>query len=169
MEQTHPTNILDDRRIKVLDLLLQKNQIPEYGEFNLQQLIEAIPADEYKKIFEQYPEFEALWRQVDMQKSLASFLVDNGLAKQVGSNLQLTIARGRDLMKQGSYDKLLEDERHITSEARRVSQLEMEADRTSHRQYKINMLIAFGTVAAAVYYILEILDGFFGFYPYHHH
>ena len=168
MDQTNG-NLMDDRRIKVLDFLLQKNQIPEYGEFNLEQLINAIPPDEYKKIFEQYPEFAEMWQQVDMQKSLTGFLIDNGLARQVGPNLQLTMARGRGLMRQGSYDKLLEDERQITSEARRVSHLEMEADRTSHRQYKINLLIALGTSIAALYYVLEILDGFFGFYAYHHH
>ena len=114
------------------------------------------------------PEFETVWRDVDIAKSLANFLVENGLAKQHGENLQLTGERGRDLQKQGSYSKLLEDERYITSEARRVSELELEANRMAHRQYKINALIAFGTCVAALYYLLEILNGFFGFYHHCH-
>jgi hypothetical protein len=164
----HESSILNDRRIRLLNFLLQKHSIPEYGEFNLRQLIESIPPEEYKRLFEQNPEFESLWQNVDMPSSLTNFLVENGLAKQNGENLQLTVARGRDLKKQGSYNKLLEDERYITNEARRVSELEFEADRTAHRQYKINVLIAIGTCIAALYYVLEILDGFFGFYAYHH-
>lgn len=169
MEHIQQGNILDDRRIKILNVLLEKHKIPEYEEFNLRELIAKIPEDEYNRIFEVHPEFEEIWRNVDMAESLTKFLVENGLAKQNGNQLQLTVTRGRDLQKQGSYSKLLEDERYITSEARRVSELEMEADRMSHRQYKINVLIAFGTCIAALYYLLEILDGFFGFYQYHHH
>jgi hypothetical protein len=168
MEQ-HNRNILDDRRIKVLNLLLQKQTIPEHGEFNLHNLLANISPEEYKKIIEENPEFEGLWKNVDMSKSLATFLTDNGFAKQKGDNLQLTKERGRDLKKLGSYGKLLEDERFITNEARRVSELELEADRVARRQYKINVLIALGTGMAAIYYLLEILDGFFGFYKYHHH
>ncbi len=168
MEQTERTNILDDRRIKLLNYLLQKNRIPEHEEFNLEKLITDIRPDEYNKIFGENPEFENVWQNVDMSKSLAGFLIENGLAKQHGENLQLTGVRGRDLQKQGSYGKLLEDERYITSEARRVSELELDANRMAHRQYQINALIAFGTCMAALYYLLEILNGFFGFYHYAH-
>ncbi|MDR3680740.1 MAG: hypothetical protein P4L41_12315 [Flavipsychrobacter sp.] len=161
-------SILDDRRIKLLNFLLQKNKIPRDGEFNIRELINNIPPDEYKKLFEENPEFEQMWNSVDMASSLSQFLVENGIARKEGDNLQLTVTRGRDLQKQGNYNKLLEDERYITSEARRVSELELEADRTAHRQFKINLVIAFGTAIAALYYILEILDGFFGFYKYHH-
>ena len=168
MEQTGEANILDDRRIKLLNFLLQRNKIPPDGEFNLQKLITDICPEEYDKLFVGTPEFEGVWRDVDMSKSLTNFLIENGLAKQHGENLQLTGMRGRDLQKQGSYGKLLEDERYITSEARRVSELELEANRMAHRQYKINALIAFGTCMAALYYLLEILNGFFGFYRYSH-
>jgi hypothetical protein len=166
MEQTERTNILDDRRIKLLNYLLQKNKIPQNDEFNLRKIIADIRPDEYDKLFAENPEFDDLWRDVDMPKSLTRFLIENGLAKRHGENLQLTGGRGRDLQKQGNYGKLLEDERHITNEARRVSELELEADRMAHRQYKINALIAFGTCIAALYYLLEILNGFFGFYHY---
>lgn len=166
MEQTGGPSILDDRRIKLLNFLLQKNKIPQDGEFNLGKLIADIQPGEYEQLFADNPDFEAVWRDVDMSKSLANFLVENGLAKRHGENLQLTGGRGRDLQKQGSYGKLLEDERYITNEARRVSELEMEAHRMAHRQYKINALIAFGTCIAALYYLLEILNGFFGFYRY---
>ena len=168
MEQTRASNILDDRRIKLLNYLLQKNKIPDKGEFDLRQLIADIRPEEYKKLFEENPEFESVWRDVDMSESLTNFLVDNDFAKQNGENLKLTGVRGRDLQEQGSYGKLLEDERYITNEARRVSELELEANRMAHRQYKINVLIAFGTCMAAVYYLLEILNGFFGFYHYSH-
>jgi hypothetical protein len=168
MEQIRATNILDDRRIKLLNYLLQKNKIPDKGAFDLRKLIADIQPDEFKELFAENPEFETIWRDVDMSKSLANFLVENDLAKQQGERLQLTGMRGQDLQKQGSYGKLLEDERHITNEARRVSELELEADRTAHRQYKINALIAFGTCMAALYYLLEILNGFFGFYHYSH-
>jgi len=168
MEKTLQTNILDDRRIKLLNFLLQENKIPVSGEFNLGKIIANIPPGQYKKVFAENPEFENVWQDIDMPKSLANFLTENGLAKQNGENLQLTIARGRDLQKQGSYGKLLEDERYITNEARRVSELELEADRMFHRQYKMNALIAFGTCIAALYYLLEILNGFFGFYHYPH-
>ena len=166
MEQTGATNILDDRRIKLLNYLLEKNKIPDKGAFDLRKLIADIKPDEYDKIFAENPEFEKVWEDVDMPKSLANFLIENDLAKKHGENLQLTGVRGQDLQKQGSYGKLLEDERYITNEARRVSELEMEADRMAHRQYKINVLIAFGTSIAALYYLLEILNGFFGFYHY---
>ncbi len=169
MEQPTQNNILDDRRIKLLNFLLQKHYIPEHDEFNLEDIIAKIPPEAYKNLFGKNPEFEQLWQHVDMPKSLTNFLLENGLARQKGENLQLTVARGRDLQRQGSYGKLLEDERYITSEARRVNELELEADRTAHRQYKINVLIAFGTSIAALYYLLEILDGFFGFYSFHHH
>jgi hypothetical protein len=168
MEQTEETNILDDRRIKLLNYLLKKNKIPEKGEFNLQKLLTDIRPDEYEKLFAGNPEFETVWRDVDMSRSLTNFLVENDLAKKQGENLQLTGTRGQDLQKQGSYSKLLEDERYITSEARRVSELELEANRMAHRQYKINALIAFGTCMAALYYLLEILNGFFGFYHFSH-
>ena len=168
MQQAAGTNILDDRRVKLLNYLLQKNKIPENGDFNLQHLIADIPPEEYKKLFTDNPEIESVWRDVDMSTSLGNFLVENGLARLNGENLQLTIDRGRDLQKQGSYVKLLEDERYITSEARRVSELELEANRMFRRQYKINTLIAFGTCIAALYYLLEILNGFFGFYRYTH-
>ena len=168
MEQTGRTNILDDRRIKLLNYLLQKNKIPRNGDFNLQKLIADIRPDEYDKLFAENPEFENVWQDVDMSKSLTNFLIENGLAKQHGENLELAGLRGRDLQKQGSYGKLLEDERNITNEARRVSELELEANKMSHRQYKINALIAFGTCMAALYYLLEILNGFFGFYHYAH-
>ena len=167
MEKNYSGNILDDRRIKVLDLLLRHHSIPEHGDFNLQQLIDALPPEEYRRLAED-PEFAQLWKNVDLPESLKKFLLDNNLAREQDGNLQLTVARGRDLKKQGSYGKLLEDERYITSEARRVSELEREADRMAHRQYKINVLIAAGTCIAALYYVLEILDGFFGFYRYHH-
>ena len=166
MDKEYQGNILDDRRVKVLNLLLQHQSIPD-GDFNLRDLIAALPPDEYKKLTDD-PEFAQLWKDVDMSQSLTRFLVDNGLANEHGDNLQLTEARGRDLKKQGSYGKLLEDERFITSEARRVNELELEADRMARRQYKINALIAFGTCVAALYYLLEILNGFFGFYRYHH-
>ena len=169
MEQNQHNTIPEDRRIKLLNFLLQKHSIPEYSEFNLEELISKIPPEDYKRIFDENPDFERMWQHVDMVDTLTHFLVENGLAKKKGDKLQLTINRGRDLQKQGSYGKLLEGERHIVDEARRVSELEIEADRTAHRQYKINVLIAFGTCMAAIYYILEILDGFFGFYPYHHH
>ena len=168
MEQTGDANILDDRRIKLLNFLLQKNKIPKNDEFDLRKLIADIQPEEYEKLFAENPEFETVWRDVDMSKSLANFLIENDLAKQHGENLQLTGVRGQDLQKQGSYSKLLEDERHITNEARRVSELELEANRMAHRQYKINALIAFGTCMAALYYLLEILNGFFGFYHYSH-
>jgi len=166
MEQTGKTNILDDRRIKLLNYLLQKNRIPQNEDFNLEELIADIRPEEYNKLFAENREFEGIWRDIDMPKSLEKFLIENGLAKHHGENLQLTGVRGRDLQKQGSYGKLLEDERYITNEARRVSELELEANRMSHRQYKINALIAFGTCMAALYYLLEILNGFFGFYHY---
>ena len=156
-----------DRRIKVLNLLLENQSIPDSGEFNLKELISRLPQDKYQKLVTD-PEFKEVWKDIDLSQSLSKFLTENGLAKQVGSNLQLTLSRGRDLKKQGSYGKLLEDERFITSEARRVSELELEADRVAHRQYKINVLIAFGTCIAALYYVLEILNGFFGFYRFHH-
>ena len=168
MAQNRDTNILDDRRIKLLNYLLQKNKIPREGKFNLGKLIADIRPGDYEKLFAENPEFETVWRDVDMSKSLANFLVDNDLAKQEGDNLQLTGVRGKDLQKQGSYGKLLEDERYITNEARRVSELELEAHRKARRQFKINALIAFGTCMAALYYLLEILNGFFGFYHYAH-
>ncbi len=168
MEQTGDANILDDRRIKLLNFLLQKNKIPQNGDFDLRKLIADIQPEEYEKLFAENPEFETVWRGVDMSKSLTNFLIENDLAKQHGENLQLTGVRGQDLQKQGSYGKLLEDERYITNEARRVSELELEANRMAHRQYKINALIAFGTCMAALYYLLEILNGFFGFYHYSH-
>ena len=147
---------------------MQKNKIPQNGDFDLRKLIADIQPEEYEKLFAENPEFETVWRDVDMSKSLANFLIENDLAKQHGENLQLTGVRGQDLQKQGSYGKLLEDERYITNEARRVSELELEANRMAHRQYKINALIAFGTCMAALYYLLEILNGFFGFYHYSH-
>jgi len=168
MEYQPQNSILDDRRIKLLNFLLQKNKIPQHGAFNIRDLIDNIPPDEYRKLFEENPEFEEMWQNVDMASSLSHFLIENGIAQQEGNNLYLTVNRGRDLQKQGNYNKLLEDERYITNEARRVSELELEADRTAHRQYKINVLIAFGTCIAALYYVLEILDGFLGFYKYHH-
>ena len=168
MEQPRETNILDDRRIKLLNYLLKKNKIPNEGEFNLRKLIAEIRPGEYEKLFAENPEFENVWHDIDMSKSLANFLIDNDLARQEGDNLQLTGVRGKDLQKQGSYSKLLEDERFITNEARRVSELELEAHRMAHRQFKINALIAFGTCMAALYYLLEILNGFFGFYHYAH-
>ncbi len=168
MEQIIQANILDDRRIKLLNFLLRENKIPLNGAFNLGKIIAGIPADEYQKLFTENPEFDSVWQNVDMAKSLSHFLIDNGLARQAGDDLQLTLLRGQDLQKQGNYGKLLEDERYITNEARRVSELEIEADRVQHRQYKINALIAFGTCIAALYYLLEILNGFFGFYRYRH-
>ncbi len=168
MENAVETNILDDRRIKLLNYLLQQDKIPERGEFNLRKIIENIPPEEYRKLFVDNPEFEEVWGGVDMSKSLAKFLTENGLAMQKGENLQLTIVRGKDLQKQGSYGKLLEDERFITNEARRVSELELEADRMFRRQYKMNTLIAIGTSIAGLYYLLEILNGFFGFYRFAH-
>ena len=168
MEHAGASNILDDRRIKLLNYLLQKNKIPQKGEFDLRQLIADIRPEEYRKLFAENPEFEAIWQDVDMSESLTNFLIDNDLAKHNGENLKLTGVRGKDLQEQGSYGKLLEDERYITNEARRVSELEMEAHRMAHRQYKINILIAFGTCMAAVYYLLEILNGFLGFYHYQH-
>lgn len=168
MEQLQ-TSILDDRRIKLLNYLLQQNKIPQNGDFDLEKIIANIPPEEYKQLFADNTEFESVWRDVDMPKSLSKFLVDNGLARwNSNNNLQLTIDRGKDLQKQGSYDKLLADERYITNEARRVSELELEADRMFRRQYKMNVLIATGTCIAALYYLLEILNNFFGFYPYHH-
>ena len=99
-----------------------------------------------------------------MPNSLTNFLLENDLAEKTGNNLHLTSERGRDLQKQGSYGKLLEDERFITNEARRVSELELEANKLFRRQYIINVVIAVGTGMAAIYYLLEILNGFFGFY-----
>jgi len=160
-------NILDDRRIKLLNFLLLHNQIPETGLFKVNELIASIPTEQYQKLFEQNPEFEEMWKNVDMGQSLTTFLIENGLAREVNGSLQLTIERGRDLRKQGSYGKLLADERFITSEARRVMELEAEADRMAHRQFKINAIIAAGTSIAAIYYLLEILDGFFGIYHFH--
>jgi len=168
MEKNGGTNILDDRRIKLLNYLLQKNKIPQKGEFDLRKLIAEIRPEEYERLFAENPEFESVWRGVDMSKSLSNFLVENDLATKEGEKLELTGARGQDLQRQGSYGKLLEDERYITSEARRVSELELEANQMAHRQYKINALIAFGTCMAALYYLLEILNGFFGFYHYSH-
>lgn len=168
MGNTSQNSILDDRRIKLLNYLLLKNKIPQNGEFNLPDIISKIPPEEYKKLFADNPEFESVWRDIDMTQSLSKFLIENGLAKQDGENLKLTIERGKDLQKQGSYAKLLEDERFITSEARRVSELELEAAMMFRRQYKINILIAFGTCIGALYYLLEILNSFFGIYRYHH-
>jgi len=168
MEQTPPLNIPDDRRIKLLNFLLKNHVMPAHGEFNLRDLISKIPADEYNRLFQDNKELDGIWQHIDMPGSLASFLVENDLAERHGDNLQWTEVRGRDLQKQGSYAKLLEDERHITSEARRVSELEIEANRMFRRQYKINVIIAIGTGMAALYYLLEILNGFFGFYRFAH-
>jgi hypothetical protein len=168
MEQTSQPNILDDRRIKLLNFLLKNHVIPEQGDFNLKDLITRIPVEEYNELFEDNKEFDAVWKNIDMPKSLASFLIENDLAKKHGDNLQLTESRGRDLQKQGSYGRLLADERHITSEARRVSELEIEANKIFRRQYKINLVIGIGTGVAALYYLLEILNGFLGFYHFAH-
>lgn len=138
------------------------------GDFNLKELIAKIPPEEYSKLFENNPEFEGVWKNIDMPNALTDFLVERDLAKRDGENLRLTDARGRYLQKQGSYGKLLEDERYITNEARRVSELELEADRMFCRQYKINVIIAIGTGMAALYYLMEILNGFLGFYRYTH-
>lgn len=166
MDQLPQPNILDDRRIKLLNFLLKNHVIPAHGDFNLKDLITKIPAEEYNKLFQDNKEFDGVWSNIDMPKSLAHFLIENGLARQHGDNLELTEDRGHDLQKQGSYEKLLEDERYITNEARRVSELEIEANRMFRRQYKINLFIALGTGIAALYYFLEILNGFFGFYHY---
>jgi hypothetical protein len=168
MEQAQQANILDDRRIKLLNFLLKKHNIPEHGDFNLRELIAQIPADEYSKLFEDNKQFDAVWKDVDMPGSLSNFLVDNDLATRHGDKLELTEERGRDLQKQGSYAKLLEDERHITNEARRVSGLELEANKMYRRQYITNLTIALGTGMAAIYYLLEILNRFLGFYRYRH-
>ena len=168
MESSPKPNILDDRRIKLLNFLLKKHEIPEHGDFNLYELIAKIPTEEYDGLFRDSKEFDGIWKQVDMSRSLASFLVENDLATQHGENLELTETRGRDLQKQGSYGKLLEDERYITNEARRVSGLELEAAKMFRRQYHINLFIAVGTGMAALYYLLEILNGFLGFYRYAH-
>lgn len=164
MNQKPQPNILDDRRIKLLNFLLKNHVIPEHGEFNLRDLVTRIPANEYNELFRDNDEFDGVWKNIDLPKSLANFLVENDLARKNGENLQLTEIRGRDLQKQGSYGKLLEDERYITNEARRVSELELEANKMFRRQYRINVVIALGTGMAALYYLLEILNGFFGFY-----
>ena len=78
------------------------------------------------------------------------------------------VLRGRALQKQGSHSKLLEDARHITSEARGVSELELEAQHMAYPHYKINALIAIGTCMALLYSLPEITNGFFGFYHYPH-
>lgn len=166
MDQSPQPNILDDRRIKLLNFLLKNHVIPEHGDFNLKDLITKIPAKEYNELFHDNKEFDGVWKNIDLPKSLTNFLIENDLAKEHGDNLQLTEARGRDLQKQGSYGKLLEDERFITNEARRVSELEIEANKMFRRQYITNMIIALGTGMAAIYYLLEILNGFFGFYHY---
>ena len=75
MEQTGDANILDDRRIKLLNFLLQKNKIPQNGDFDLRKLIADIQPEEYEKLFAENPEFETVWRDVDMSKSLANFLI----------------------------------------------------------------------------------------------
>lgn len=168
MNNATEPNILDDRRIKLLNFLLKNHVIPEQGDFNLKDLITKIPTEEYNELFKDSKEFEGVWKNIDMPKSLASFLLENNLAVKHGENLQLTEARGRDLQKQGSYGKLLEDERYITNEARRVSELEIEANKMFRRQYKINLIIAIGTAMAAIYYLLEILNGFWGFYSFSH-
>lgn len=168
MEHTPQPTILDDRRIKLLNFLLKNHEIPEHGDFNLRELITKIPAEEYKELFRNSNEFDNVWENIDMPKSLADFLIENDLARKTGENLELTTARGRDLQKQGSYGKLLEDERHITNEARRVSELEIEANKMFKRQYKINLVIAAGTAMAALYYLLAILNGFWGFYRFPH-
>ena len=164
MDQNPQPNILDDRRIKLLNFLLKNHIIPEHGDFNLTDLITKIPAEEYNELFRDNKEFDGVWKNIDMPKSLTSFLIENDLAKKQGEKLQLTEARGRDLQKQGSYGKLLEDERYITNEARRVTELEVEASKMFRRQYMINIIIALGTGMAAIYYLLEILNGFLGFY-----
>jgi len=161
-------SILDDRRIALLNFLLLNNKIPLNADFNIRDLIAAIPPDQYKKLFENNPEFEAIWKNVDMSQSLSKFLLEHDLAQKHGDNLRLTAERGSDLKRQGSYGKLLEDERFISSEARRITEMELEADRMFHRQFKMNVLIAIGTGMAALYYLLEILNGFFGFYKYPH-
>lgn len=166
--EANDSNILDDRRIKLLNFLLQNHDIPEQGDFNLRELIDRIPPEEYKKLFDGSHEFDAVWKNIDMPGSLTNFLVEHNLARPHGDNLQLTAERGRDLQKQGSYGKLLEDERYITSEARRVTELEMEANKMYRRQYLMNIIIALGTGMAALYYLLAILNGFFGFYRYPH-
>src|ERR1700761_1694073 len=131
MAELQQGNILDDRRIKLLNLLLKYHSIPERGDFNLADIIADLPTDEYRKLIED-PEFAQLWKDVDVPQSLRKFLIDNGLATEHGKNLELTLNRGRDLKKQGSYGKLLEDERYIASEARRVTELELEAHRMAH-------------------------------------
>ena len=143
MESSRTSSLMDDRMIKLLNFLLQKHQIPEYEEFNLEKLINSISPEEYANLFKQHPEFEQFWQNVDMASVLTEFLVDNGLAKQSGNNLQLTLDRGRDLKKQGSYARLLEDERHIVSEARRVTELELEADRVAHRHIYCRVVLCF--------------------------
>ena len=168
MEKNPQPNILDDRRVKLLNFLLKNHVIPEHGDFSLKDLITKIPAEEYNELFRENNEFDGVWKNIDMSKSLANFLVENDLALKHGENLQLTEARGRELQKQGNYGKLLEDERYITNEARRVSELEIEANRMFHRQYVINIIIALGTGMAAIYYLLEILNGFLGFYHFAH-
>jgi hypothetical protein len=134
----------------------------------LHDIIANISPDEYQTLFADSHEFENVWKDIDISESLEKFLIENGLAKPHGKYLQLTGVRGKDLQKQGSYAKLLEDDRYITSEARRVNELELEADRMYHRQYRTNVLIAIGTSIAGLYYLLEILNGFFGFYHYAH-
>src|SRR5689334_19025373 len=99
MEHTHQPNILDDRRIKLLNFLLKNHVIPEQGDFNLKDLITKIPAEEYNELFRDNKEFDGVWKNVDMPKSLTNFLIENDLAKKHGDNLQLTQARGRDLQK----------------------------------------------------------------------
>lgn len=168
MEKNYGANILDDRRIKLLNFLLQNNKIPKDGEFDLGKLISDIKPSDYKKLFSDNHEFDDVWRNIDISKSLENFLIANDIAKRHGENLELTGIRGKDLQKQGTYAKLLEDERNITNEARRVSELEIEANLMARRQYKINALIAFGTCIAALYYLLEIMNGFLGFYHYRH-
>ena len=55
MEQDRTASILDDRRIKLLNFLLQKNKIPREKDFNLQELIAGLQPGELEQLFAGIP------------------------------------------------------------------------------------------------------------------
>ncbi|MBS1780153.1 MAG: hypothetical protein JST70_12550 [Bacteroidetes bacterium] len=128
--------------------------LPPYGPFELRTIVKHIKS----------PAERGMASTSKVLVDIEDYLVENGFAikrsdLQNGGREYLELTdMGRQLKSAGSVKVFVLNRDH---EARRTRSLE----RLGYRQNRINFWIALGTCTAAIYYLLEILNHFYHFYP----
>jgi len=154
---------LDDKETKILDIVLE--YIPYYGEFDLLEKAKSIKNEKFDEVWKN------LGNPTEQMIKLQNFLVEHGYAIKrndlIPSEKFIELKeRGRWLKEKGDMKSYLEYQKNKKEKAQNEEIERATAIQRNKQMNRLTFWIAISTGVAALYYLLEVLNHFLGFYCY---